>query len=142
MPSHVKLTHDQKGCHLPTIFWQTLPSSKIAISSNPNPYELDTTKEGDLYFILSDNGNHNIYVKVRHCRFVDFVNDVIDCGCLRCIFCFRIKERERYILYQLLFYNIHRFYFLFFYFSLLQLNNYNEYVCVIYNCCFLWWTYY
>ena len=67
------------------------------------------------HFILSDNGNYDFNVKVEHCEFVDFVNDVIDCGCLGCEFCFRIKEKEKdifyinlflEILYQLLFYNI------------------------------------
>ena len=48
-----------------------------------------------MHFILSDNGNYDFDVKVKRCRFVGFVKDVIDCGCLGCVFCFRIKEKER-----------------------------------------------
>ena len=78
---------------------------------------------------------------------MDFVNNVIDCECLGYVFCFKIGEKEKqlHILYELLFYNIPpKFLFFIFYlllyifnFSLLQLNNYNGYVCAIYNCCFL-----
>ena len=57
-------------------------------------------KKGGLHFILSDNSNHDFNVKVGRCGFVGFVNDVIDCGCLRCVLiCFRIKEKEKDILY-------------------------------------------
>ena len=85
-----------------------------------------------LYFILSDNGKYDFDVKVGRCGFVSFVNDVIDYRCLRCVFCFKItKKRKKHILYQLLFYNI-----LLKFFLLLQLNNYNGYVCTIYNCFF------
>ena len=75
-----------------------------------------------------------------------FVNDIIDCGCLEYVFFFlNYGERERHILYQLLFYNIPpKFLFFIFYlllyifnFSLLQLNNYNGYVCAIFNYYFL-----
>ena len=59
-------------------------------------YELATTKEGGgLHFILSDNNNYNFEVKVEYCGFVNFVNDVIDCECLRCVFCLRIKEKKK-----------------------------------------------
>ena len=40
---------------------------------------------------------------------MSFVNDVINYGCLECVFYFRIKEKTHthtHILYQLLFYNI------------------------------------
>ena len=77
------------------MFQQHLPSSNIVVSSNPNLYELVTTKEGGLHFILNDNGNYDFDVKVRRCRFVGFLNDVIDCGCLVCVFYFRIKEKEK-----------------------------------------------
>ena len=52
-----------------------------------------------MHFILSDNNNYDFDVKVGHCGFVGFVNDVIDCECLRCVFYFRIKEKEKYIFY-------------------------------------------
>ena len=48
-----------------------------------------------LHFILSDNGNYNFDVKVKRCKIVGFVNDVIDCDCLECVFCFRIKEKKK-----------------------------------------------
>ena len=38
------------------------------------------------------------------------------------MFCFRIEEKEKECC---------------FFFSLLELNNYNGYVCAIFNCCFL-----
>ena len=82
-------------CHLPSIFWEHLPSSNIVVSSNPNLYELATTKEGGLHFILSDSGNYNFDVKAECCGLVDFVKAVIDCGYLRCEFYFRIKEKEK-----------------------------------------------
>ena len=34
-------------------------------------------------------------VKVGRYGFVGFVNDLIDCECLRYVFCFRIKEKEK-----------------------------------------------
>jgi len=52
-----------------------------------------------LHFVLSDIGNYDFDVKVGHCRFVSFVNDVIDCGCLGYVFYFRIKEKEKYTFY-------------------------------------------
>ena len=45
--------------------------------------------------ILSDNGNYNFDVKVRRCKFVSFVNDAIDCECLGCIFCFRLRRNRK-----------------------------------------------
>ena len=56
-------------------------------------------RKGGLYFILSDNSNYNFDVKVERCEFVGFVNDVIDYECLRCVFCFRIKEKEKNTFY-------------------------------------------
>ena len=52
-------------------------------------------RKGGLHFILNDNGNYDFDVKVEHCRFVSFVNDVIVCECLGYVFCFRIKEKEK-----------------------------------------------
>ena len=97
-----------------------------------------------LHFILSDNGDYDFDVKVGCCEFVGFIYDVINCGCLRCVFCFRIKDKEKDTFY-FNFYSIiflqscccFCFIVLFFFFSLLQLNNYNGYVYTIYNCCFL-----
>ena len=93
-------------------------------------------RKGGLHFILSDNGNNNFHDKVGRCGFVSFVNDVIDYGCLRYVFYFKIKEKEKDIFY-INFYSIIFFQSFFFFFSLLQLNNYNEYVCAIYNYYFL-----
>ena len=55
---------------------------------------LQPKKEG-LHFILSDNNNYDFDVKVRYCGFVGFINDMVDCGCLKHVFCFRIKEKEK-----------------------------------------------
>ena len=88
-----------------------------------------------IVFIGPINGNYDFDVKVECYGFVGFVNDVISRGCLGCVFYFRIKKKERdtfYInFYSIIF--IQRFFF-----SLLQLNNYNGYVYVyeIYNCYF------
>ena len=103
----------------------TTPRSNIVVPSNSNPYELATTKEGGLHFILSDNNdNCDFDVKVKCCRFVGFVKDVIDFGFLRCVFYFRIKEKEkRHFILNF----IQNYYY--FYFSFLELNNYNKYVC-------------
>ena len=50
-------------------------------------------------FILSDNGNYDFDVKFEYCEFMGFVNDVIDFECLGCVFCFRIKVKEKDIFY-------------------------------------------
>ena len=65
-------------------------------------------KKGGLHFILSDNSNYDFDIKVGSCKFVGFVNDVdvIDCGCLKYVFCFRIKEKEKDTFYINFFYNI------------------------------------
>ena len=93
MPSHVKYTQTKKRYHLPLIFRRYLRSSNIVVSSNPNLYELATTKKEGLHFILSDNNNYDFDVKVRYCGFVGFINDMVDYGCLKHVFCFRIKEK-------------------------------------------------
>ena len=82
-------------------------------------------RKGGLHFILSDNSDYDFDVKVGRCRFVGFVNDVNDYGYLGCLFCFRIKEKEKDIFY-INFYFVMSLFFLKFYFSLLQLNNYNR----------------
>ena len=75
-----------------------------------------------------------------------FVNDIIDCGCLEYVFFFffLITEKERDIFYinfysTIFLQSFFIFYFLLyiFNFSLLQLNNYNGYVCAIFNYYFL-----
>ena len=96
-------------------------------------------RKGDLYFILSDNGNYDLMLRLDIVE-CGFVNDVIDYGCLRCVFCFRIKDKEKDIFYINFYFIIflQNFYlFIYFYFSLLQLDNYIGYVCAIYNCYFL-----
>ena len=71
-------------------------------------------KNGDLRFILSDNSNDDFDIKVERCGFEGFINNVIDHECLECVFCFRVKEKEKIILCQLLFYNIPPKFFSFF----------------------------
>ena len=72
-------------------------------------------KNGDLRFILSDNSNDDFDIKVERCGFEGFINNVIDRECLECVFCFRVKEKEKIILCQLLFYNILPKYFYFYF---------------------------
>ena len=52
-------------------------------------------RKGGLPFILSDNDNYDFDVKFERCGFVSFVNEVTDCECMECVFCFRIKEKEK-----------------------------------------------
>ena len=114
---------DKKQSHLRSIFRQHLPSYNQGMRA--------------CIFILNDNGNYNFNIKIRHYGFLDFVNDVIDCGCLEYVFYFIIKNKEKDIFY-INFYSITFLQsFFFFNFSLLQLNNYNGYVCAIYNYYFL-----
>ena len=48
-----------------------------------------------LHFISNNNDNYNFDVKVERCKFMGFVNDAIDCGCLGYVFCFKIKEKKK-----------------------------------------------
>ena len=69
-------------------------------------------RKGGLHFILNNNDNYDFDVKVRLCGFVCFVIDVVDCGCLGYVFCFKIKEKEKdtfyinfyFIIFQSFFY--------------------------------------
>ena len=140
MPSHLKYKQTKNDFiylqfFSDTYLTLTLLSHLILIHIS----QLKPRKRG-LHFILSDNGNYDFDVKVRRCGFVGFVNDVIDCECLECVICFRIKEKEKYKLcinfYSMIFLQSFYFYF-YFNFSLVQLNTYNGYAYVIYNCCFL-----
>ena len=47
-----QIHRDKKLCQLPSIFWWHLPSYNIIVSSNFNPYELTTTKEGGFAFYI------------------------------------------------------------------------------------------
>jgi len=132
MSSHIKYTLNKND----VIYLQSFDDTYqvLTLLFHLNPYELVTTKEGGLHFILSDNNNYDFDVKLERYRFMSFVNNVIDCGRLGLVFCFRIKEKKENTFY-INFYSIifHQSFF----FSLLQLNNYNGYMWAIYNCCFL-----
>ena len=52
-------------------------------------------RKGGLHFILNDNGNYDFDVKVEHCRFVSFVNDVIDCECLGYVFFLELRKKRK-----------------------------------------------
>ena len=96
MSSHVKYTQTKNDVIYLQSFDDTcLSLTYIVVSSNPNLYELATTKEGKLAFYIKWQRHYNFDVKVRCCGFVDFVNDVIDYGCLGYVFCFRIKEIQK-----------------------------------------------
>ena len=77
---------------------------------------LQPRKRG-MHFILSDNGNYDLDIKIGHYGFMDFIIDVIDFGCLEYIICFRIKgkkkKKKRHILHQILFYNVPPKFFIF-----------------------------
>ena len=76
---------NQKQCHLPLIFQRHLPSTNIVVQSKPNLYELATTKEWDLHFILSGKDNYDFNVQVQSYEFVPFVKAMIDDReCLGC----------------------------------------------------------
>ena len=83
MSFHIKYTQTKNDVIYLQSFNNTyLPSSNIIVPSNPNSYELATTKEGGLHFILNDIGNYDFDVKVGCCTLVGFVNVVINYGCL------------------------------------------------------------
>ena len=89
---------------LPSIFQKHLHSSNIVIPFNTNSYELATTREGGLHFILSDNSNYDFDIEVKCCGLVSFLKVVIDYGCLESwcgkaisvfFFFLRIKEKDK-----------------------------------------------
>ena len=83
MSFHIKYTQTKNDVIYLQSFNNTyLPSSNIIVPSNPDSYELATTTEGGLHFILNDIGNYNFDVKVGRCTLVGFVNVVINYGCL------------------------------------------------------------
>ena len=95
MSSHVKYTQTK----IDFIYHQSFGDTYLALTFLfhlilPRLSWLQPRKES-LHFILSDNDNYDFDVKVERCGFVGFVNDVINCGCLKCVFCFRIKEKEK-----------------------------------------------
>ena len=93
---HIKYTQTKNDVIYLQSFDDTyLALTYIVVLSNPNLHELATTKEGRLVFYIKWQWHYDFDVKVGRCGFVDFVNDVIDCGCLTCIFCFRINEIEK-----------------------------------------------
>ena len=99
MLSHVKFTQTKNDVIYLQFFDDinlvlTLVSHLILTDMN----WLQPRKRG-LHFILNNNGNYDFDIKVGRYGFVGFVNDVIDCGCLRCVFCFKIKEKEKHTFY-------------------------------------------
>ena len=82
MPSHVKYTQTKNN----VIYLQSFDNIYLALTLL---FHLILTRmswlqprKGGLHFILNDNGIYNFDVKVGHCGFVGFVNDVIECRCL------------------------------------------------------------
>ena len=53
------------------------------------------SRKGGLHFILSDNGNYDFNIKVKHYEFMGFTNDVIDYGCLGCVFVLKLKRKRK-----------------------------------------------
>ena len=140
MPSHIEYTKTKNN----VIYFQSFDNTYLSLTWLSHLIQtymswLQPRKRG-LHFILNNNDNYNFDIKVGRCGFMDFVNNVIDYGCLGYVFYFKIKEKEKDIFY-INFYSIiflQSFYFYFyFYFSLLQLDYYIGYVCAICNCYFL-----
>ena len=95
MPSHVKYIHTKND----VIYLQSFDDTHLALTLL---FHLILThmswlqpRKGDLHFILSENSNYDFDVRVERCRFVGFINDVIDCRCSGCIFRFKIKGKEK-----------------------------------------------
>ena len=109
-------THTKKQCHLPLIFWWHLLSSTIIVSSNLNLYEFATNKEGRPAFYIEWQQQLRFNVKVGHHEFVGFVNDMIDCGYLKCDFVLKLRRKKKdwfYInFYSIIFFQ--NFYFILF----------------------------
>ena len=97
MPYHVKYTCTKDDVIYLQFFNLTYLALTLLFHLNLTRMSWLQPRKGGLHFILSDNNNYNFDIKVGSCRFVGFVNyvDVIDCGCLKYIFCFRIKEKEK-----------------------------------------------
>ena len=90
-------------------------------------------KKGDLHFILSDNSNNDFDIMVECCGFEGFINNVIDCGCLECVFYFRIKEKEKVIFY-INFYSIIFLQMIFFHYfnSIIIMDIYVQFIIVVF----------
>ena len=95
MPSHVKYTQIKNNVIYLQFFNDTYLVLTLLFHLILTHKSWLKPRKGSLHFILSGNNNYDFYVNAGRCGFVDFVNDVIDCGCLACVFCFRIKEKER-----------------------------------------------
>ena len=95
MPSHVKYIHTKTD----VIYLQSFDDTHLALTLLFHliitPMSWLQPRKGDLHFILSENSNYDFNVRVERCRFVGFINDVIDCKCSGCIFRFKIKGKEK-----------------------------------------------
>ena len=115
----------QKWFHLSSIFWRHLALTSLSHLILTHTSWLQPRRGVCiLYWVTTTAITILMLINVKCCRFVGFVKDVIDFGFLRCVFYFRIKEKEKthFILNF-----IQNYYY--FYFSFLELNNYNKYVC-------------
>ena len=95
MISHVKYTWTKND----VIYLQSFDNTYLALTLL---FHLILTRmnwlqprKGGLHFILNDNINHNFDVKIGHCKFVGFVNDVIDCGCLDMYFVLELRKKRK-----------------------------------------------
>ena len=130
MSSHVKYTQSKNDVIYVQSFGDTYLTLTLLFYLILPRLSLLQPRNESLHFILSDNDDYDFDVKVGCCKFVGFVDDVINRECLGYVFCFRIKEKEKDTFYI----NFYSIIFSKVFFSLLQLNNYNGYVYAIYNC--------
>ena len=99
MSSHVKYTYNKNDVIYLQFFNNTYLTLTLLFHLILTNMSLLQRRKGCLHFILSDNGNYDFDVKLGSCELMGFVKDVIDCGCLRFIYFFRIKEKEKYSFY-------------------------------------------
>ena len=95
MPSHVKYIHTKNDVICLQSFDDTHLALILLFHLIITPMSWLQPRKGDLHFILSENSNYDFNVRVERCRFVGFINDVIDCRCSGCIFHFKIKGKEK-----------------------------------------------
>ena len=95
MSSHVKYTQTKNDVIYLRTFDNTCLTLRLLFHLILTHMSWLQPRKMGLYFILSDNSKYNFDIKVGHCGFVSFINDVIDCGYLRYVLYFKITEKEK-----------------------------------------------
>ena len=95
MPSHVKYTQTKNDVIYLQYFDETYLVRTLLFHLIITRMSWLQLRKETLHFILGVNSNYDFHIKARLCRFVGFVNDVINCGCLGYVFCSKIKEKGK-----------------------------------------------